>query len=189
MRIDANGISMNYEVEGSGKWLVLVHGMGDNLGAWYNQVPVFSQRYRVLTYDVRGHGQTEAPEGEDIYRVNGSEEETPEPEETEPPEPPEEPTQDQEKEPSAEEKEKAFRSEWINLRQPGFSTYVHQNKERFRSASQEIQAVAKEKWASFYEDPWPIDNGGMIDCPNKEALRPIGDCDFCLDKPDCPMWE
>lgn len=64
MRIEANGIFMNYEVAGSGKWLLLIHGMGDNLGAWYNQVPVFSQRYRVLTYDVRGHGQTEAPEGE-----------------------------------------------------------------------------------------------------------------------------
>src|SRR4030042_4819180 len=64
MRIVANGISGNYEVAGSGKGLVLIHGMGDNLGAWYNQVPVFSQRYQVLTYDVRGHGQTEAPEGE-----------------------------------------------------------------------------------------------------------------------------
>ena len=64
MRIVANGISINYEVAGSGKCIVLIHGMGDNLGAWYNQVPVFSQRYRVLSYDVRGHGETEAPEGE-----------------------------------------------------------------------------------------------------------------------------
>ncbi len=64
MRIVANGIPMNYEVAGTGKCLVLIHGMGDNLGAWYNQVPVFSRRYRVVTYDVRGHGQTEAPEGE-----------------------------------------------------------------------------------------------------------------------------
>jgi pimeloyl-ACP methyl ester carboxylesterase len=61
MRIKANGISMNYEVTGSGKWLTLVHGAGDNLGAWWNQVPVFSRSYRVLTYDVRGYGQTETP--------------------------------------------------------------------------------------------------------------------------------
>lgn len=64
MKIMANGISMNYELVGSGKCLTLIHGAGDNLNAWFNQVPAFSQHYRVLTYDVRGHGQTELPEGE-----------------------------------------------------------------------------------------------------------------------------
>lgn len=64
MKIMANGISMNYELVGSGKCLTLIHGVGDNLNAWFNQVPAFSQRYRVLTYDVRGHGQTELPVGE-----------------------------------------------------------------------------------------------------------------------------
>jgi len=64
MRIEANGISMNYEIAGSGKWLTLVHGAGDNLEAWWNQLPVFSRHYRVLTYDVRGYGQTETPPAE-----------------------------------------------------------------------------------------------------------------------------
>jgi 3-oxoadipate enol-lactonase len=64
MKIIANGISMNYEVVGSGKCLTLIHGAGDNINAWFNQVPAFSQRYRVLTYDVRGHGQTEMTEEE-----------------------------------------------------------------------------------------------------------------------------
>ena len=64
MKIMANGISMNYELVGSGKCLTLIHGSGDNLNAWFNQVPAFSQHYRVLTYDVRGHGQTELPDGE-----------------------------------------------------------------------------------------------------------------------------
>ena len=62
MKVTANGISMNYEVAGDGDWLVLIHGAGDNLEAWWNQVPVFSRDYRVLTYDVRGYGQTETPE-------------------------------------------------------------------------------------------------------------------------------
>jgi len=64
MKIKANGISINYELTGSGQYFTLIHGAGDNLNAWYNQVPVFSQHYQVLTYDVRGHGQTELPEGE-----------------------------------------------------------------------------------------------------------------------------
>jgi 3-oxoadipate enol-lactonase len=77
MKIQANGISMNYEVTGSGKWLTLVHGAGDNLGAWWNQVPVFARDYTVLTYDVRGYGQTETPQDnystdiliEDLYEL------------------------------------------------------------------------------------------------------------------------
>jgi 3-oxoadipate enol-lactonase len=64
MKIKANGISMNYELSGRGRTLTLIHGGGDNLNAWYNQIPVFSKKYLVLTYDVRGHGQTELPTGE-----------------------------------------------------------------------------------------------------------------------------
>lgn len=64
MKIQANGISMNYEITGSGKWLTLVHGAGDNQEAWWNQVPAFSRNYKVLAYDVRGYGQTETPSGE-----------------------------------------------------------------------------------------------------------------------------
>jgi 2-succinyl-6-hydroxy-2,4-cyclohexadiene-1-carboxylate synthase len=63
MKVQANGITMNYEMAGEGDPLVLVHGAGDNLCMWYGQVPVFSRHYRVLTYDVRGHGGTECPEG------------------------------------------------------------------------------------------------------------------------------
>jgi len=64
MQIEANGISMNYEIKGTGGNIVLIHGLGDNLNMWYHQVPVFSKSYRVITYDVRGSGKTESPEGE-----------------------------------------------------------------------------------------------------------------------------
>ena len=64
MKIKANGISMNYEIKGRGENLVLIHGAGDNLNMWYHQVPVLSKSYHVITYDVRGSGKTESPEGE-----------------------------------------------------------------------------------------------------------------------------
>lgn len=54
---------MNYELSGKGNCLVLIHGFGDNLNMWYHQVPEFSKQYRVLTYDVRGFGQTEITKG------------------------------------------------------------------------------------------------------------------------------
>ncbi len=77
MKIIANGINMNYELVGQGKFFTLIHGAGDNLNAWSNQVPAFAKHYRVLTYDVRGHGQTELPDGmlttelwvEDLYAL------------------------------------------------------------------------------------------------------------------------
>ncbi len=62
MKVRANGITINYELSGEGDCLVLIHGAGDNLAMWYGQVPVFSRQYRVLTPDVRGHGETECPE-------------------------------------------------------------------------------------------------------------------------------
>lgn len=64
MRINANGISMGYDLSGEGDCLVLVHGAGDNRWMWWEQVPVLSRRFRLLTYDVRGFGESELGEGE-----------------------------------------------------------------------------------------------------------------------------
>jgi 2-succinyl-6-hydroxy-2,4-cyclohexadiene-1-carboxylate synthase len=63
VKLEAGGIEVSYELSGEGASLVLIHGFTDNLGMWYNQVPVFSERYRVLACDVRGHGKTKTPEG------------------------------------------------------------------------------------------------------------------------------
>ena len=60
MKIKIGQTTTHYELTGSGECLVLIHGFSDNLGLWHNQVPVFAEKYRVLTYDVRGHGRTES---------------------------------------------------------------------------------------------------------------------------------
>jgi len=64
MKVTARGIEINYELSGEGDCLVMVHGFTDNLTMWYNQIPVFSSMFKVLTVDVRGHGKTETPEGD-----------------------------------------------------------------------------------------------------------------------------
>ena len=64
MKKEINGIKINYELSGQGPCLVLIHGFSDNQTMWYNQVPEFSKSYQVLTYDVRGHGQTEVTKDE-----------------------------------------------------------------------------------------------------------------------------
>jgi pimeloyl-ACP methyl ester carboxylesterase len=61
MKVKAGEIEINYELIGQGVCVIFIHGFGDNLAMWYQQVPVFVKQFRVLTYDVRGHGKTETP--------------------------------------------------------------------------------------------------------------------------------
>jgi 3-oxoadipate enol-lactonase len=65
MKIAANGISMNYQLEGpaSAPVVTLSHSLATNLSMWDPQIPALASRYRVLRYDTRGHGGTDAPEG------------------------------------------------------------------------------------------------------------------------------
>ena len=65
--IRANGVQQRYEVSGTrGPWVTLIHGSGDNREAWWLQAPTLAKRFRVLTYDVRGHGETETPEDQAV---------------------------------------------------------------------------------------------------------------------------
>lgn len=62
----ANGINLYYEFSGldDGPVLVFSNSLGTNLHMWDAQAQALSGRYRVLRYDSRGHGKSEAPQGE-----------------------------------------------------------------------------------------------------------------------------
>lgn len=60
-----NGIDMHYAIYGDGPPLVLVHGIVSSTAMFDEQVGPLSQRYQVIVYDVRGHGETEAPPADD----------------------------------------------------------------------------------------------------------------------------
>jgi 3-oxoadipate enol-lactonase len=62
-------ISTNYKVYGEGFPLVLVHPFSASLEFWASQIKEFSPKYRVIVYDVRGHGLSSAPAGEENYRL------------------------------------------------------------------------------------------------------------------------
>ncbi len=64
-RAFANGININYELEGpdGAPVVTMSHSLAANLGMWKPQVPALVNDYRVLRYDTRGHGGTDAPEG------------------------------------------------------------------------------------------------------------------------------
>lgn len=63
MQIKANGIDINYVVEGEGPWLTMSHSLACNLHMWGEEAKRLSQRYKVLRYDTRGHGASSAPAG------------------------------------------------------------------------------------------------------------------------------
>lgn len=54
-------IRLNYTERGAGKPLILLHGNGENHKYFVNQIGYFSEKYRVIAIDTRGHG--ESPRG------------------------------------------------------------------------------------------------------------------------------
>ncbi len=60
-----NGVRMFWDLCGeTGEILVLVHGSWGNHHNWDSVVPAFERSFRVLTYDRRGHSQSERPGGQ-----------------------------------------------------------------------------------------------------------------------------
>ena len=56
--VKSDGAELYYEAYGSGAALVFAHGGGGNAASWYQQVPHFLSRYRVITFDHRGFGRS-----------------------------------------------------------------------------------------------------------------------------------
>jgi 3-oxoadipate enol-lactonase len=62
-----NGIELHYRIDGDrhghAPWLILSNSLGSDMSMWTPQVAALSQTFRVLRYDTRGHGHSEAPKG------------------------------------------------------------------------------------------------------------------------------
>ena len=65
MKAKVNGIETNYEIHGKqgAPWLTFSHSLACTLRMWEPQVAEFKDRFRILLYDTRGHGASEAPKG------------------------------------------------------------------------------------------------------------------------------
>jgi 3-oxoadipate enol-lactonase len=62
--ISANGLELAYQIDGDGpETLVLVNGLADAKESWEAQIPAFAGRYRVVSYDNRGVGESPTPPG------------------------------------------------------------------------------------------------------------------------------
>ncbi len=65
MKIKANGITINYQVDGpeGAPWIVFSNSLATSTAMWDEQAAALKDKFRVLRYDQRGHGATEAPAG------------------------------------------------------------------------------------------------------------------------------
>ena len=66
MQSRVNGININFEIDGpdNAPWLILSNSLLTNLSMWDDQVATLARSFRILRYDQRGHGGTEATAGE-----------------------------------------------------------------------------------------------------------------------------
>lgn len=53
----SDGVQLNYQVQGTGQPVVLIHGFGGYQQIWCLQVPeLLANGYQVVSYDQRNHG-------------------------------------------------------------------------------------------------------------------------------------
>ena len=57
-----HAIDCAYSIEGEGPPLFLIHGIGAARNTWRKAMPVLTPHFSVVTYDLRGHGESPMPE-------------------------------------------------------------------------------------------------------------------------------
>lgn len=65
--IQVDDIRMHYESAGTGEPLILIHGYPGHCQLWQPQIEALSSHRRVIAYDVRGLGKTDAPDTASAY--------------------------------------------------------------------------------------------------------------------------
>jgi 3-oxoadipate enol-lactonase len=65
MKVLANDIQINYELTGQAEApvVMLSHSLASSMVMWQPQLEALEAHFNVLRYDMRGHGDSEAPDG------------------------------------------------------------------------------------------------------------------------------
>lgn len=65
--LDRNGVRIHYEVAGDGPALLLTHGYSATGDMWQGQFAALSPHFKVITWDMRGHGASDYPQDQAAY--------------------------------------------------------------------------------------------------------------------------
>lgn len=66
----SNGVSIEYLDQGEGPVLLLLHGLGSTKADWDYQKEAFSEAFRVIAPDLRGHGNSSKPVSKKEYGIS-----------------------------------------------------------------------------------------------------------------------
>jgi pimeloyl-ACP methyl ester carboxylesterase len=65
--IDRDGVEIYYESHGEGPPVLLSHGYGATCRMWDGEIDAFRGRYRIIVWDMRGHGNSGDPADPEAY--------------------------------------------------------------------------------------------------------------------------
>jgi pimeloyl-ACP methyl ester carboxylesterase len=65
--LDRDGVKIHYEVHGKGPVILLSHGYSSTSRMWDGQVAAFKDRYQIVVWDFRGHGESDYPKDGALY--------------------------------------------------------------------------------------------------------------------------
>jgi pimeloyl-ACP methyl ester carboxylesterase len=65
--LNRDGVSIYYEAQGSGPAVLLSHGYSATAQMWRGEVQALGGQNRLITWDMRGHGQSDSPDDPGLY--------------------------------------------------------------------------------------------------------------------------
>lgn len=68
--VEVDNIRMHYVSAGSGPLVLLLHGFPEFWYSWRHQIPVLSQKFRVIAPDLRGYNKTDRPTRVEDYSAS-----------------------------------------------------------------------------------------------------------------------
>jgi len=66
-KLDRTGVGVHYEVHGRGPTILLSHGYSATCRMWDGQIAALKDRWQVVVWDMRGHGQSDYPKDAAAY--------------------------------------------------------------------------------------------------------------------------
>ncbi|WP_448547576.1 alpha/beta fold hydrolase [Thalassotalea fusca] len=64
--VQVNGVKLYYEEYGKGEPLLLIHGNGQSISAYLNQIEEYAKQFRVIALDSRGRGNSSYNDGDKL---------------------------------------------------------------------------------------------------------------------------
>lgn len=65
--LDRDGVKIHYQTTGDGPALLLTHGYSSTGEMWAGQIAPLAEHFKVITWDMRGHGASDYPADQSAY--------------------------------------------------------------------------------------------------------------------------